>query len=170
MISASHMHCTWDCTASERPMKQCLYDKIIITRVPTILKNTTGLLLLTLLLVLHSHNNTDSNKLSMFSGIAWNYGDTCIKTRVVQCCLQMSQNNPGCQNNLWPLTNSRPWGQDKLFVTLRQGKKKQKKNLSRSSPNSNCNTKSCITPRATSEDRLTVLSQDTILPKTFSDN
>ena len=38
----------------------------------------TRLLPLALLLVLHTHNNTDGNKLVIFSGIALYYGDTCI--------------------------------------------------------------------------------------------
>ena len=41
-------------------------------------KNTTHLLPLALLLVLRTRNNTDSNKLIIFSGIALYYGDTYI--------------------------------------------------------------------------------------------
>ena len=55
------------------------YDKIIITIVPSYTgKNITRLLLLALLLVLRTHNNTDGNKLVIFSGIALYYGDTYI--------------------------------------------------------------------------------------------
>ena len=38
----------------------------------------TCLLPLALLLVLHTHNNTDGNKLVIFSGVVLYYGDTCI--------------------------------------------------------------------------------------------
>ena len=41
-------------------------------------KNLTHLLPLTLLLVLHTGNNTDGNKLVIFSGIAWFCGDVVI--------------------------------------------------------------------------------------------
>ena len=41
-------------------------------------KNITHLLPLALLLMLHTHNNTDGNKLVIFSGIA--YSDTYIQT------------------------------------------------------------------------------------------
>ena len=55
------------------------YDKIIITIAPSYTeKNITRLLPLALLLVLHTHNNTDSNKLMTFSGIALYYGDNYI--------------------------------------------------------------------------------------------
>ena len=55
------------------------YDKIIITIVPSYTgKNIMSLLLLALLLVLHTRNNTDGNKLVIFSGIALYYGDTYI--------------------------------------------------------------------------------------------
>ena len=58
--------------ASERAMLiEGLYDKIIITIVPSYTrKNITCLLLLALLLVLHTCNNTDGNKLVIFSGMA----------------------------------------------------------------------------------------------------
>ena len=52
------------CAVSERPMK----SKVRITR----------LLPLALLLVLRTRNNTDSNKLVIFSGIASYYGDNYI--------------------------------------------------------------------------------------------
>ena len=41
-------------------------------------KPCTCLLPLALLLVLHTHSNTDGNKLMIFSGIALYYGDTYI--------------------------------------------------------------------------------------------
>ena len=68
------------CTASERAIKvEGLYDKIIVTIVPSYTwKNITHLLPLALLLVLRAYNNTDSNKLVIFSGIALYYGDTYI--------------------------------------------------------------------------------------------
>ena len=48
-----------------------LYDKTIITIVQSYTwKNITSLLLLALLLVLHTRNNTDGNKLMTFSLIA----------------------------------------------------------------------------------------------------
>ena len=61
-------------TGSERAMK--LKDKIIITIVPSYTgKNITSLLPLTLLLVLRTRYNKDSNKLVIFYSIAWYYGD-----------------------------------------------------------------------------------------------
>ena len=55
------------------------YDKIIITIVPSYTrKNITRLLPLALLLVLRTRNNTDGNKLVIFSGIASYYGDNYI--------------------------------------------------------------------------------------------
>ena len=56
--------------ASERAMRGS-YDKIIITIAPSYTgKNITRLLPLALLLVLRTCNNTDGNKLVIFSGIA----------------------------------------------------------------------------------------------------
>ena len=56
---------------------------IIITIVPSYTeKNITRLLPLALLLMLHTRNNTDGNKLVIFSGIALYYGDTYILTRL----------------------------------------------------------------------------------------
>ena len=58
------------------------YDKIIITIVPSYTgKNITHLLPLALLLALRTRNNTDGNKLMIFSGIALYYGDTYIVSR-----------------------------------------------------------------------------------------
>ena len=55
------------------------YDKIIITIVPSYTgKNITRSLPLALLLVLRTRNNTDGNKLVIFSGIASYYGDNYI--------------------------------------------------------------------------------------------
>ena len=46
-------------------------------------KKVTLLLPLALLLVLHTRNNTDSNKLTIISGVALYYGDLCsLNTRV----------------------------------------------------------------------------------------
>ena len=60
--------------ASECAMK--LKDKIIITIVQSYTGiNITRLLPLALLLVLRTPNNTDGNKLVIFSGIALYYGD-----------------------------------------------------------------------------------------------
>ena len=65
------------CTACERAMKS--YDKIIITIVPRYTeKQITRLLPLALLLMPHTRNNADGNKLVIFSGIALYYGDTYI--------------------------------------------------------------------------------------------
>ena len=65
--------------ASERPMKSKVRMKIIITIVPSYTgKNITHVLPLALLLVLCTRNNTDGNKLVIFSGIAWCYGDNYI--------------------------------------------------------------------------------------------
>ena len=67
--------------ASERAMSS--YDKIIITIVPSYTgKNITRLLPLALLLVLRTRNNTDGNKLVIFSGIASYYGDNYIKASI----------------------------------------------------------------------------------------
>ena len=69
--TASHARCIWTCNEIEGS-----YDKIIITIVPSYTgKNITHLLPLALLLVLHTRNNTDGNKLVIFSGIASYYGD-----------------------------------------------------------------------------------------------
>ena len=58
--------------------------KIIITIVPSYTgKNITRLLPLALLLVLRTRNNTDGNKLVIFSGIALYYGDTSLSNRTV---------------------------------------------------------------------------------------
>ena len=56
-----------------------LYDKIIVTIIPSYTgKNVTRLLPLALLLMLRTRNNTDGNKLVIFSGVALYYGDTYI--------------------------------------------------------------------------------------------
>ena len=63
------------CGASERAMKSKVCT--IITIVPSYTgKNITRLLPLPLLLALCTHNNTDGNKLVIFSGIALYYGET----------------------------------------------------------------------------------------------
>ena len=55
------------------------HDKIIITIVPGYTgKDITHLLPLALLLMLWARNNTDGNKLMIFSGIALYYDDTYI--------------------------------------------------------------------------------------------
>ena len=55
------------------------YDKIIITIAPSYTgKNITRLSPLALLLVLRTRNNTDGNKLMLFSGIALYYSDNYI--------------------------------------------------------------------------------------------
>ena len=73
--TTSHMRCVWTCNEIEGS-----YDKIVITIVPSYTgKNITRLLPLALLLVLRTRNNTDGNKLVVFSGIASYYGDNYIK-------------------------------------------------------------------------------------------
>ena len=65
------------CATPEYAMS--LYDKIIITIVQSYTeKNITRSLPLALLLVLHTRNNTDSNKLVIFFGIPLYYGDSYI--------------------------------------------------------------------------------------------
>ena len=54
------------------------YDKIIIPIVPSYTEKITRLLPLVLLLMLRTRNNTDGNKLVIFSGIALYYGDNYI--------------------------------------------------------------------------------------------
>ena len=72
--TTSHVRCVRTCNEIEGS-----YDKIIITIVPSYTgKNITRLLPLALLLVLHTRNNTDGNKLVIFSGIASYYGDNYI--------------------------------------------------------------------------------------------
>ena len=72
--TASHARCIWTCNEIEGS-----YDKIIITIAPSYTgKNITRLLLLALLLMLHTCNNTHGNKLVIFSGIALYYGDNYI--------------------------------------------------------------------------------------------
>ena len=74
--TASHTRCIWKCNEIEGS-----YDKIIITIVPSYTgKNITCLLPLALLLVLRTRNNTDGNKLVIFSSIASYYGDNYIVT------------------------------------------------------------------------------------------
>ena len=73
--TASHARCVWTCNEIEGS-----YVKIIITIVPSYTgKNITRLLPLALLLVLRTRNNTDGNKLVIFSGIASYYGDNYIE-------------------------------------------------------------------------------------------
>ena len=68
--TTSHVRCIWTCNKIEG-----LYDKIIITIVQSYTgKNITRLL--ALLFMLHIRNNTDGNKLVIFSGIALYDGDT----------------------------------------------------------------------------------------------
>ena len=64
----------------EHAMKSKVYMiKIIITIVPSYTgKNITRLLPVALLLVLCTCNNTHSNKLVIFSSIAWYYGDILV--------------------------------------------------------------------------------------------
>ena len=67
--TASHMHCIWTCNKIEGS-----YAKIIITIVPSYTgTNITRLSPLALLLVLHTCNNTDGNKLVIFFGTALYY-------------------------------------------------------------------------------------------------
>ena len=63
--------------ASERAMKSevCMIKSIIITIVPSYTGKKYCLLSLTLLLMLHTRNNTDGNKLLILYGIALHYGD-----------------------------------------------------------------------------------------------
>ena len=75
--TTSHVRCVGPCNEIEGS-----YDKIIITIVPSYTgENITSLLPLALLLVLRTRNNTDGNKLVIFSGIALYYGDNYILTR-----------------------------------------------------------------------------------------
>ena len=67
--TASHACCVWTCNEIKGS-----YDKIIITTVPSY----TRLLPLALLLVLRTHNNTDGNKLVIFSSVKLYYGDNYI--------------------------------------------------------------------------------------------
>ena len=77
--TTSHVRCVWACNEIEG-----LYDKIIITIVPRYTgKNITRLLPLALLLVLRTRNNTDGNKLMIFSSIALYYGDTYIVSELL---------------------------------------------------------------------------------------
>ena len=63
--------------ASERAMKSKVH--MIITIVPSYTgKNITRLLPLVVLLVLRTYNNTDSNKLVIFSGQTLYYDDTHV--------------------------------------------------------------------------------------------
>ena len=72
--TTSHVRCVRLCNEIEGS-----YNKIIITIVPSYTgKNITRLLPLALLLVLRTRNNTDGNKLVIFSAIASYYGDNYI--------------------------------------------------------------------------------------------
>ena len=78
-VTTSHACCVWTCSKIEGS-----YDKIIITIVPSYTeKNTTRLLPLALLLVLRTRNNTDGNKLVIFSSIASYYGDNYMNYIVI---------------------------------------------------------------------------------------
>ena len=79
--TTSHVRCVWTCNEIEGS-----YDKIIITIVPSYTgTNITSLLPLALLLVLRTRNNTDGNKLVIFSGIALYYGDNYINSELRLC-------------------------------------------------------------------------------------
>ena len=70
----SHLQGIWTCNEIEGS-----YDKMIITIVSSYTrKNITRLLPLALLLMLRTCNNTNDNKLVIFSGIALYYGDNDI--------------------------------------------------------------------------------------------
>ena len=87
--------------ASERAMKSevCMIKSIIITIVPSYTGKKYCLLSLTLLLMLHTRNNTDGNKLLILYGIALHYGDgyrsvldgfrqlIVTKVRTCNCCV-----------------------------------------------------------------------------------
>ena len=74
--TTSHVHCVWQCNEIEGS-----YDKIIITIVPSYTRKSIARLLpLALLLVLRTCNNTDGNKLMIFSGIALYYDDTYMNS------------------------------------------------------------------------------------------
>ena len=89
--TTSHVRCVWTCNEIEGS-----YDKIIITIVPSYTgKNITRLLPLALLLVLRTRNNTDGNKLVIFSGIALYYGDNYIFS------IEEINNRPGCYHSLY---------------------------------------------------------------------
>ena len=81
-------------TTSHMRTSECAmgsYDKIVITIVPSYAeKNITSLFPLALLLVLHTRNNTDGNKLVIFSGIALYCGDTYIIYFLLCICTEVS--------------------------------------------------------------------------------
>ena len=78
--TTSHVRCVW-----MRNEIKGTYDKIIITIVPSYTgKNITRLWPLALLLMLRTRNNTDGNKLVIFSNIAWYYCDTYIVSSYIK--------------------------------------------------------------------------------------
>ena len=83
------------CVASEGAMKLKVFMiKSLLPQYQVIpKKNITRLLPLALLLVLHTRNQTDSNKLEIFSGIALYYGDNYI----ISVCHQLARFEPTCQ-------------------------------------------------------------------------
>ena len=90
----SHILVMWEslsvlqitCTMSECAMKsiKSLNDNISITIVTKLYKKSLGLLPLALLLMRRTRNNTDGNKLVIFSCIALYYGDRL--TLFISCC------------------------------------------------------------------------------------
>ena len=108
--TTSRVHCIWTCNEIEG---SC--DKIIITIVPNYTgKNITRLLPLALLLRLRTRNNTDGNKLMIFSGNTLYYGDSYILPKflptyhwILKC---LSLGKPAALNCLWA-----SWGVVTLF-------------------------------------------------------
>ena len=95
--TASHARCIWTCNEIEG-----LYDKIIITIAPSYTGiNITRLLPLALLLVLHTRNNTDGNKLVIFSGIASYYGDNYILSPIGYSPYFVQSENKTIRNTIW---------------------------------------------------------------------
>ena len=83
-----------------------MYDKIIITIVPSYTgKNITHLLPVALLLMLCTRNNTDSNKLVIFPGIALYYGDNYIVLPEILAIFKLGGwPQTDCKKYWWNLT------------------------------------------------------------------
>ena len=110
--TASHARCIWTCNEIEGS-----YDKIIITIAPSYTgKNITRLLPLALLLVLRTHNNTDGNKLVIFCGIAWYYGDNYIICKKFGYGIILSL--PACSMCMWITKQSQTPLHAHLFLSF----------------------------------------------------
>ena len=98
VLSIFIYHTSHSCDYEKALQLRSVYKKpnFVLQVTPESISGTTKLyrkkimLLLALLLMLHTRNNTDGNKLVIFSSIRLYYGDTSVMTHVLQfkfhCC------------------------------------------------------------------------------------